>query len=85
MLSTLIPTRFLNKLYAWSLEGLDFNFDGNGGIECRDHVTLNQRIIETVVGMAFPTLAYVLYYLYFKNSTNTKSQNKSDQALCNYN
>ena len=73
-------TRFLHKLYAWSLEGVDFSFDGNGGIGCRDHVTLKQRIIETIIGMTVPTFAYVLYFSCFKNGKKTMSQNKSDKV-----
>ena len=77
-------TRFLHKLYAWSLEGVDFSFDGNGGIGCRDHVTLKQRIIETMIGMAVPTFAYVFYFLCFKTGKKKMSQNKSDKVIFIY-
>ena len=77
-------TRFLQKLYAWSLEGVDFSFDGNGGIGCRDHVTLKYRIIETIIGMTVPTFAYVLYFSCFKNSKKTMSLNKSDKVKILY-
>ena len=61
---------FWDKLYDWSLTGVDFSYDGNGGLECRDHVTFNQRLNETLIGMGVPSLAYLLYYAYSKIMTS---------------
>ncbi|XP_048748214.1 transmembrane protein 164-like isoform X2 [Ostrea edulis] len=39
-------------LFAWAYGGVDFDLAGNGGIECRDFISIKQRIIETLISCA---------------------------------
>jgi len=68
---------FWNKMYDWSLAGIDFKYDGNGGIECRDHVSFNRRINETLLGMGVPSLMYLLYFIYCKLFTTSSPQKQT--------
>ena len=68
---------FWNKWYDWSLSGVDFNYEGNGGIECRDHVSFNRRVNETLLGMGVPSLAYILYLIYSTFATTSRPQKQT--------
>jgi len=68
---------FWNKWYDWSVSGVDFNYEGNGGIECRDHVSFNRRVNETLLGMGVPSLAYILYLIYSTFATTSRPQKQT--------
>lgn len=40
--------------------GINFNLPGNGGIECRDHVSLERRALETAFGGGLAVLAIII-------------------------
>ena len=65
---------FFEKFYDWSLTGVDFSYDGNGGIECRDHVTFERRLNDTLIGMGVPSFAYLIYVICNRFSGTTKSE-----------
>jgi len=65
---------FFEKFYDWSLTGVDFSYDGNGGIECRDHVTFERRLNDTLIGMGVPSFAYLIYVIFNRFSGTTKSE-----------
>ena len=73
---------FWNKWYDWSLSGVDFNYEGNGGIECRDHVSFNRRVNETLLGMGVPSLAYILYLIYSTFATTSRPQKQTYLVSC---
>lgn len=39
-------------LFSWAYSGVNFDLAGNGGIECRDFISVKQRVIETVISCA---------------------------------
>ena len=50
---------------------------GNGGLECRDHVSFNRRVLETMVGMGVPLL---FYSLHMKTSNSLQKRQKSSTS-----
>ena len=50
----------LSDLRDWSVGGIDFEVPGNGGLECRDHVSFNRRIWETLLGIGLPLSLFLL-------------------------
>ncbi len=55
------------NLYDWSVGGIDFSEEGQGGLKCRDHVTFSRRVAETAVGLGVPSLAVLLWKKCSKN------------------
>jgi hypothetical protein len=51
---------WLALILDWSHGGVDFSVPGNGGIECRDHVSLTKRLWETSLGVGLPLVALLL-------------------------
>nr|XP_022287885.1 transmembrane protein 164-like [Crassostrea virginica]XP_022287886.1 transmembrane protein 164-like [Crassostrea virginica]XP_022287887.1 transmembrane protein 164-like [Crassostrea virginica]XP_022287888.1 transmembrane protein 164-like [Crassostrea virginica]XP_022287889.1 transmembrane protein 164-like [Crassostrea virginica] len=45
-------TENITGLFAWAYSGVNFDLAGNGGIECRDFISVKQRIVETLVSCA---------------------------------
>lgn len=39
-------------LFSWAYSGVNFDLAGSGGIECRDFISVKQRVIETVISCA---------------------------------
>ena len=58
---------WLTLLLDWSYGGIDFAIPGNGGVDCRDHIPVDRRIWETILGVATPSLLLLV---------TTKSQKK---------
>jgi len=52
---------YLDLVIDWTLSGIDFSVPGNGGLECRDHVTLQRRVQETFIGIGVASVFYGLY------------------------
>ena len=48
-----------NSIYLFYL--LPNSVPGNGGLECRDHVTLQRRVQETFIGIGVASVFYGLY------------------------
>lgn len=41
------------------VDGVDFELPGNGGLRCRDHVSITHRIIETAAALLVAYVSYV--------------------------
>lgn len=39
-------------LFSWAYSGVNFDLAGSGGIECRDFISVKQRVIEIVISCA---------------------------------
>ena len=49
----------------WSHGGVNFSGPGNnGGVHCRDHVTPEHRVVETIVGLVFSFVSGLIGYRY---------------------
>ena len=68
----------------WSYGGVDFDLPGNGGLECRDHVTFSRRIGETIIGVALPFVLYVLHKLTYPPDDVTTPQEPTPKAPSNF-
>lgn len=64
---------FWQNLADWSLGGIDFDLAGNGGLECRDHVTVSRRLMETCLGMGVPLFGYFGHKLISKETSKEEA------------
>ena len=74
-------SEFLHLILDWSHGGIDFSVLGNGGLECRDHVSLQRRIEETFIGIGVASGLYVLHKWW--QPQPERSRIKSFQRLTN--
>lgn len=51
----------MDLILDWSYGGIDWSIDGNGGPECRDHVTTFRRALETCLGVGLPLALYLAF------------------------
>ena len=61
----------------WVTGGINFDLPGNGGVECRDHVTSKRRIVETIFGTAIALLALIIGARLQPNKNDTTIDQKS--------
>ena len=55
----------------WTFNGVDFNLDGNGGVECSNYLSYTQIIIETICVTLFASF-FEIYYPWMKSICNYK-------------
>lgn len=53
-------------MFEWAYSGVDFDLAGNGGIECRDFLSIKRRIFETIFASV-----YAGCFVYFVSSNMT--------------
>jgi hypothetical protein len=56
-------------MFEWLYSGVDFNLDGNGGLECTKYLSNTQKIVETIflviissIEIGYPWKRYVVNY-----------------------
>jgi len=59
-------------MFDWAYKGVNFNLAGNGGQECRDFISVSQRITESILATIFA--GYMIY--------NAVSQLTLPQKIC---
>ena len=70
--------RIWQEFQDWTIGGIDFEVEGNGGLHCRDHVGLNRRVWETLLGIGLP-LCLFLWQHTGKSQTKQPSDNNSER------
>ncbi len=75
---------FLELLLDWSHGGIDFSEPGNGGVECRDHVPVDRRLWETVIGVATPGILLLTASILKSKSTSSNNQCNNNSNSRNY-
>lgn len=48
--------------FDWAYKGVDHSFPGNGGLECRDFLSISQRCWESVAASVVAALALIYAY-----------------------
>lgn len=63
----------------WTHGGVNFTGPGNnGGLDCRDHVTDEHRVVETVVGIIFSLVSGLIGFRLSKSGGKTNNNNNND-------
>jgi hypothetical protein len=66
----------------WSYGGVNFTGPGNnGGAHCRDHVTDEHRVVETIIGLVFSVVsAFIGYRLHLGNGGKNNNNNNVSRS-----
>ena len=64
----------------WTYGGVNFSGPGNnGGEHCRDHVTNEHRVVETVIGLIFSFVSALIgYRLHLAHNIRNKNNNNNN-------
>jgi hypothetical protein len=58
--------------------GVDYAMPGNGGPECRDHVTRQQRVVEVAIAIGLSSAALILSWMFDKRRNSSSVDTGKD-------
>ena len=65
----------------WTHGGVNFSGPGsNGGLDCRDHLTDEHRVVESVVGIVLTVVSGLIGFRLSKTTGKTNTNNNNDET-----